>query len=258
MREFTRGTAKTLAYIYVFFTRHKYACILVILLCLLLSPVILSECRHMMKVQAASEILLDDILQIEAAKEDYLTEWLYVMVDAGHGGKDPGANYGDIYEKDITLAVAKKVAAALEAQNIKVIMTREDDTFVDKYDRARMANAAGVDLFVSIHVNDLKQTSYSGIETYAGHWKRSGLLLAQCIHEETVKAVSAKDLGVDVANYVVVKYTEMPSALIEIGYMSNEEERTKLQSNAYQQMLADGIVNGILEYAEQYMGPTEQ
>ncbi len=215
------------------------------------------EVSHGIKLKASSVIDVDEFARMmsydgESISEE-LNDCLYVMVDAGHGGKDPGANYGDVYEKDITLSVAKKVAAMLETYQIQVIMTREDDTFIDVYERAKMANAEDVDIFISIHVNDLKQTSHSGIETYAGHWKREGNLLAHCVHEETLKIVDANDLGVYFADYVVVKYTKMASALIEIGYMSNKEERTKLQSNAYQQMLAEGIVNGILAYAEKYI-----
>lgn len=257
MREFTKRLAKAMARIYVWIVKYKYVCVTVGLLLLMLSPLAVTEGRRMLQVQAAKEIVLDDLTSLDAAREDYLSDWLYVMVDAGHGGKDPGANHGEIYEKDITLSVAKKVASLLESHKVKVIMTREDDTFVDKYDRARMANKEQVDLFVSIHVNDLKQTGHSGIETYAGNMKRAGHLLAECLQEQTVSTVNANDLGVHIADYVVVKYTQMPSSLIEIGYMSNAAEREKLQSQAYQQMLAEGIVNGILKYAEENMGLKE-
>lgn len=257
MREFTKGLARAMAHIYVFIVKYKYICVTLGLLLFMLSPAVMEEGRRMLQVQASKEIVLYDMSCLTAARTDYLTDWLYVMVDAGHGGKDPGANYGDVYEKDITLSVSKKVASLLEQHKVKVIMTRDDDTFIDKYDRARMANNENVDIFVSIHVNDLKQTGHSGIETYSGHLKRGGRLLAKSIHEETVNIVKADDLGIHTANYVVVRYTKMPASLIEIGYMSNEEERTKLQSQAYQQMLAEGIVKGILQYAEEEMGITE-
>lgn len=253
MREFTRRLATAMAHIYVFIVKYKYICVTVGLLLLALSPVAAINGKRMLEVQAAKEIVLYDLDNLNNARTDYLTDWLYVMVDAGHGGKDPGASYGDIFEKDITLSVAKKVANLLEGHKVKVIMTREDDTFIDKYDRARMANNEQVDIFVSVHVNDLKQKNHSGIETYAGHMKRAGRLLAEYIHKETVDTVKANDLGVHNANYAVVRWTKMPATLVEIGYMSNEEERTKLQSQAYQQMLAEGIAEGILNFAEEQL-----
>lgn len=257
MRGLTKGLATLAAHIYVFIVKYKFLCVTAGLLLLACSPAVMTEGRRLLKVQAAKEIILVNMEHINHAEVDYLGDWIYVMVDAGHGGKDPGASHGDIYEKDITLSVARRVADLLEGHKVKVIMTREDDIFIDKYDRARMANDEQVDIFVSIHVNDLKQKSHSGIETYAGHMKRSGWLLAQSIHEETVDTVKANDLGIHTANYVVVRWTRMPAALIEIGYMSNEEERTKLQSQAYQQMVAEGIVEGILEFAEKQLGLEE-
>ncbi|MDE5966708.1 MAG: N-acetylmuramoyl-L-alanine amidase [Lachnospiraceae bacterium] len=257
MREFRRGLARGLAQIYVFFYKYKFICAAFVLLLFLLGPAAIRTYRHEMKVKAAGELMWENMVCMEHASEDYLADWLIVMVDAGHGGKDPGAIYGDIYEKDITLSVANLIAALLEPHKIKVIMTRDEDVFVDKYDRAYMANKEKADLFISIHVNDLAQTSHSGIETYYGLDKTDGQQFAEYIHNAVLKNTHAVDQGTKSAGYVVVKYTVMPSALLEIGYMSNPEEREKLQSAAYRQMLAEGIANGIIEYAEDVLGKTE-
>lgn len=256
MREFRRGLARGLAWLYVFFYKYKFICAACVLLLVLLEPAI-HIYRHEMKVKAAGELLWENTVYMRNTSEDYLADWLIVVVDAGHGGKDPGAIYEEIYEKDITLSVAKLTASLLEPHKIKVIMTRDEDIFIDKYDRAYMANKEKADLFISIHVNDLAQTAHSGIETYYGPDKQDGQQFAGYIHNAVLKNTHAVDQGTKSAGYVVVKYTVMPSALLEIGYMSNPEERAKLQSAAYRQMLAEGIVSGILEYAEAALGKTE-
>lgn len=257
MREFRRGLARGLARLYVFFYKYKFVCAAFVLLLVLCGPAAVSTYRHEMKVKAAGELIWEHIVGMEHASESYLADWLVVMVDAGHGGKDPGAIYEDIYEKDIALSVAKLTASLLESHKIKVVMTRDQDVFVDKYDRAYMANKSKADLFISIHVNDLAQTAHSGIETYYGPDKQDGQQFAEYIHNAVLKNTNAVDQGTKSAGYVVVKYTVMPSALLEIGYMSNPQEREKLQSAAYRQMLAEGIVSGILEYAQTVMGKTE-
>ncbi len=257
MREYTRWLARRLAWLYVFIKKYKYICGIVGFALMLFIFFLLCIFPTKWRAHKAGELIWEDMLHIERADEQYLEDWLYVMVDAGHGGKDPGALYNEIYEKDITLSVAKKVEALLELHKVRVIMVRDKDIFVNKYDRAIMANKKGVDLFISIHVNDLKQKSHYGIETYYGPGEADGRSFAHCVHNAALKNVLTADLGVKSAGYVVVKYTAMPSALIEIGFMSNERERDKLQSEGYQEMLAEGIVNGILDYAKTYMDREE-
>ncbi len=259
MRELRKCLATGFAHIYVFVIKHKVLS-WTIFAVLVMFCVLMAARSATVETWTIHEVETQDMLPMSIINDDRirsLSKHIYVMIDAGHGGKDPGALYNDIYEKDITLAVAKKVRSILEQKGIDVIMTREDDTFVDKYDRAHLANDQKVDLFLSIHVNDLKQKQYSGIETYCGWLKLAGKQFAEYVHNSTVTASNAKDLGVACSNYVVVKYTRMPGALIEIGYMSNDKERKKMTSQAYQQTLAQGIADGVINYAKDNLGYTQ-
>lgn len=172
-----------------------------------------------------------------------------VMVDAGHGGKDPGTTSGTADEKDITLAIAKLVKSYLEDCGVTVLLSREDDTFIDKYDRADMANTAGVDLFVSIHCNYLEERAdISGVETYYMGTGGDGERLAQCVHAQVLAITGANDMYVRENDYVVIRETDMPAALVETGYLSNREDAGKLVDREYQSKMAYGIAAGIIEY----------
>lgn len=111
-----------------------------------------------------------------------------IVIDAGHGGKDPGAVNGKLYEKNITLAVAKKLGALLAVKypNIKVLHTRSDDSFVALQDRCQFANKNNADLFISIHTNAAKSSQASGTETYIMGVDKSGANLAVAMRENDV------------------------------------------------------------------------
>lgn len=172
-----------------------------------------------------------------------------VVLDPGHGGKDPGAMVGDVMEKDITLAVALLVQEQLEGEGISVIMTREEDVYPNLTERADLANQEEADLYISIHVNALENNdSYAGIYTFYHPDKPSDKALAEAIQAAVTSASGGIDRGVEGEDYAVLRNTEMSAVLIETGFMSCPEELIKLQDAEYQKLLAQGIAQGILDY----------
>ncbi len=172
-----------------------------------------------------------------------------VVLDAGHGGRDGGAMGGAVMEKDITLQIAEEVRDILENAGYNVVMTRDEDNFVDLHERAKRANKTKAKVFVSIHCNSA-ECEASGIETYYCRSKETSSNLAELLQNALVSAVSAQDRGIKTADYVVVEETQMPAVLTEIGFLSDTEERKKLQDPDYQEKVAAGIAGGIMEYLE--------
>ena len=174
-----------------------------------------------------------------------------VVIDPGHGGSDSGAIGGGYYEKTLNLAVAKLVQEKLEKKNIYVYMTRTKDVTMTLEDRVNYSNELSPDIYVSIHTNStVKEDSY-GLETH--YYKDDSLELAQKIHsnfasEKNLKKWDTKDRGVIKSCFYVINHTEAPSVLIEMGFISNLEERAKLLTKNRQEQIADAIVKGILEY----------
>lgn len=170
-----------------------------------------------------------------------------VVIDAGHGDHDPGAiGVTKKREKDFNLAMALKVEKLLaKEQNIEVVLTRSNDTFLELKDRAKIANDLKADVFISIHANSGPSTA-SGTETYYYH--ESDKALANALHKEIVKAMGLKDRGVRYGNFHVIRETKMPGALLEVGFLSNKTDESKLFDPATQDRVAEAIVRGIKGY----------
>lgn len=170
-----------------------------------------------------------------------------VVLDPGHGGEDPGAVVGDAQEKDINLAVALLVREQLaEQEGVAVQMTREEDVYPSLTDRADFANQAKADLFVSIHANSLEDDSYAGIFTFYHPDKRSSRTPAEKIQAAVTAASGGLDRGVRSEDYAVLRETDMPAVLVETGFMTCPEELALLLDAGYQELLAQGIAQGIL------------
>ena len=177
-----------------------------------------------------------------------------VVIDPGHGGRQPGAHYSGVSEKEINLAVALKLENLLTARGYQVVMTRSDDTGIGLYERAELANASGADLFVSLHSNAMANApNFQGILTYHYPSNSSGAELAQSIQTAVCQATGGADRGVRSADFVVLRETDMSAALVEMGYMSSPGELARLLNASYQDKLAQGIAEGIA----QYLGATE-
>lgn len=178
-----------------------------------------------------------------------------IVIDAGHGGEEePGCIFGNVYEKSICLQIAKKLQNVLSDVYSEVIMTRTEDVNVYLNERARIANRANADIFVSIHQNALENdTVTSGIETWYNPEKDSvSKILAQNIQDNVIKETNAEDLGIkESTGLIVTKNTEMASCLVETGFLSSTMERQKLVSDLYQDKIVQGIFNGIKSYFDE-------
>lgn len=172
-----------------------------------------------------------------------------IVIDPGHGGSSIGAKYEGIQEKDINLAVSRRLETLLRNYGYNVVMTRSDDSAVDLYYRADIANAVNADLFVSLHSNAAENADYfSGAYTYYHPSSRRGARLAQAIQTPLARATGAIDRGIKDADFVVIRETSMCAVLVEMGFMTNHDELMNLNSAAYQDKLAQGIAQGIVDY----------
>lgn len=172
-----------------------------------------------------------------------------IVLDAGHGGKWTGAYYSSVAEKELNLAITRKVEEILRALGYRTILTRSGDENVELLERAKIANRAEADLFISIHCNAAENApNFQGLYVYHFPGSIAGSELAQTIQTEAVKFSGAIDRGIASANFSVLRNTGMPAVLVETGFMSCQEELTKLMDEGYQTKLARGIAQGIIRY----------
>lgn len=214
-----------------------------------------------------------------------------IVIDAGHGGKDPGGvGSGNITEKPIALSISKKIGALLSAKGYTVLFTRDSDRFIQLRERTAFATRHKADLFLSIHANASGNSKANGIETYyldvTSTDKNSELIaarenansgysiqelesllkgiiveskskdsrrLAQHVQQEMVNATGATDRGVKHARFVVLIGTTVPAILIETGFVTNPTEGQKLLSETYQQKIASAVVRGV----EKFLGSNQ-
>lgn len=171
-----------------------------------------------------------------------------VVLDAGHGGTDPGASsVTKRNEKDFTLPMIQKVGAILEKEkHLNVLYTRDDDTFVELDDRVTFTNDNNAAVFVSIHGNKFTKSSVNGIETYYYHDDSIGL--ASIVHENVLKASGLADREVRKSGFRVIKGTTMPAILLEAGYLSNPGDEAMMYDEAFQNKLAEAIASSIIEF----------
>jgi N-acetylmuramoyl-L-alanine amidase len=174
-----------------------------------------------------------------------------IVIDAGHGGTDPGTMNGKTYEKNIVLSVAKKVKQKLESAGAKVIMTRESDVYKTLEERVQIAKNNYAELFVSIHVNS-GSSAANGTETYYDTSKNpngyESYLLAKAIEQQIVNNADMNNRGVKDYDYYVIRNNNVPSVLIELGFITNNSDYKKLISDHYQNIFAQSIYNGIVQY----------
>lgn len=174
-----------------------------------------------------------------------------VVLDAGHGGSASGAVYEGVMEKTITLPVALRVGELLRERGYNVVFTRNRDEYMDLYTRSDIANAVRGDIFVSIHANaSATNRNFQGTFTYSYPGSERGEALAGCIQSAVCAEAGSIDRGLLTNNYVVLRETEMPAALLELGFMSCHEELTRLIDPDYQEKLAQGTARGIAAYLD--------
>lgn len=176
-----------------------------------------------------------------------------IMLDAGHGGSDPGATYNGRQEKDDTLRLTLAVGEILENNGIDVEYTRTTDVYETPYQKAMEANNAGVDFFISIHRNSFPTDNVvSGVESLVYDLSGIKYVMAQNINEQ-LETVGFVNLGVHARpNLVVLKRTKMPAVLVEVGFINSDTDNLLFDSNFNDiaQAIADGILDTLEEYGE--------
>ena len=218
-----------------------------------------------------------------------------VVIDSGHGGKDPGAiGRTGVKEKSITLDIAKRLKRVLESKGIKVTLTRSSDKYISLTKRSAIANKSNADLFISIHVNSHKSRQPYGFETYyfsqasdnvakalevaenapyleedSGNNPSKNLkaILGDMIYTEniaaskevakqicdnTCKIMGLRNRGIKSARFAVLKKTNIPAILVEVGFISNKKEERYLKNSFYRQQIAEGLASSISNYKRVY------
>lgn len=208
-----------------------------------------------------------------------------IVIDAGHGGHDPGANRSGIREKDIVLDVALRLKRAIESNSkLKVVMTRDSDVFIPLPTRTRIANqnSPSNTLFISIHNNASRNTSPRGLETYVFSSKATddeadelarrenadmrmdlAYILSNCyhtgneiynlefarkVHSSLLQELGLENRGIKRAPFYVLAWTRMPSILVELGFVSNLGDKQKLLSESFRQRAAEALYEGIKDF----------
>ncbi|MDF2650514.1 MAG: N-acetylmuramoyl-L-alanine amidase [Paenibacillus sp.] len=171
-----------------------------------------------------------------------------IVIDPGHGGKDPGAvGVSGKEEKVYALALAQKVYDLLKQESVfDPYLTRNDDTFVSLDDRAEMANELEADAFISIHGNTYSDPGVSGTETF--YYSDNSKQLAAVMHKHLLAADGFKDRGVRYDQWKVLRLSEVPAILAEVGYISNKNDEATLLNKEGQARIAQAIVDGLKEY----------
>ena len=177
-----------------------------------------------------------------------------VVLDPGHGGKDPGAiGPTGLMEKHVTLDVALRLRRLLVEDGIRVIMTRETDVFIELTDRPRIGRERGGTAFVSIHANANAQTTVNGSETY--YLSPVSLSLAQMIQDEITRALGLPSRGIKTANFLVLRENAVPTVLVEVAFISHPQEEARLREDAFRERIAAAVARGITRFLAIYPVP---
>ncbi len=181
-----------------------------------------------------------------------------ITIDAGHGGRDPGATYNDIFEKNINLEISLKLEKELLKQGATVFMIRRSDIDLssiydskkkrgDLYRRLQLIKKNKSDMYISIHINWYKNSNYKGAEVLYNPINSNNKTIAKIIMEEFQTNLNS-NRTINTTDLYMYKNTTIPGVLVECGYLSNYEDRNKLLTSNYQQKIASSITKGIIRY----------
>ena len=193
-------------------------------------------------------------------------ELITIILDAGHGGEDPGAVANGVVEKEVNLSVTQKLADFLILSGYKVLLTRSGDRmlyndgqdhrkkYFDLYNRVQIAAGETNSIFVSIHANKFPLESCFGLQTFYSPNNSDNSLLANCIQDASklLNETNTRVAKQDDNTIFVLKNLSIPSVLIECGFLSNPEEAKLLSTEAYRDQLAFTICCGIVAYLQEY------
>ncbi|NMD72399.1 N-acetylmuramoyl-L-alanine amidase CwlD [Bacillus sp. DNRA2] len=227
--------------------------------------------RRKLKISgfALGLMILFFILQYDFREDDSWKSWnlplsgKIILIDPGHGGPDGGAGNRTALEKDIALDVSLKLRDYLQSQGALVMMTRETDRDLADIDtrgysrrkvedlkaRLKMINESEADLFVSVHLNSIPSPRWSGAQTFYAPQKQENQRAAKFIQDELRKNLENTDRKAKSIHHVyILKHAKKPGALVEIGFLSNPNERRNLKEERYQEKVAASIYKGIIRY----------
>lgn len=181
-----------------------------------------------------------------------------IYIDPGHGGVDPGAIYKEIEEEDINLEISLKLRDLLEKNGAIVYLTRDGDYDLsitknrrkrsDLSNRVNMINNSNCDLYLSIHLNSESTSSWRGAQVFYDDINKNNLIFAQIMQEEFKKKLkSSRDIS-EVKTIYLNKNVNVPGLLLELGFISNPNERYLLRQNNYQDKINEAILNGIIKF----------
>lgn len=202
-------------------------------------------------------------LNVQASRKIKEEQPKYIVaIDPGHGGYDPGKiGINDKLEKDINLAISLKLREQLEKENIKVVMTREDDSSLnteeggskkssDMRNRVNIINSANPDICISIHQNSYTSKNVKGAQVFYYFKSQEGKKFAELLQDliktdmDTDNKRSAKENN----DYYILKNVKCPAVIVECGFLSNWDEATALTDELYQQKVAETIKKAVIEY----------
>lgn len=183
-----------------------------------------------------------------------------IVIDPGHGGRDPGTIYGTIYEKDINLAISKVLERVLSEKGAIVYMIREDDSDLSSiYDKKKKRGdlyrrilfledeKKKTDLYLSIHINWYKNPSWSGAEVLYNSINPNNKILGEILMKHLKKDLGTKR-KLKTTDLYLYRNTRKVGVLIECGFLSNPNERYLLRQESYQEKISNSITNGVIEY----------
>ena len=175
-----------------------------------------------------------------------------IVIDPGHGGFDPGAiGPTGLKEKDVNLEIARKVYDKMKEAGYEVFLTREKDKFISLSSRVEMAQEKNAGLFISIHINASKKSYTQGTETFvAKDCTNKDMKLAELVQARLIKKLKLENRGIRKDNFYVIRNTSMPSALVEVAFLSNPHEESLLSNELFREKAARAITEGLKKYMD--------
>lgn len=182
-----------------------------------------------------------------------------IYIDPGHGGIDPGSIYKNIYEKDINLEICLKLKNNLEKQGATVYLTRDGDYDLstpntstrkksDLNNRVRLINDSNANMYISIHLNATNSKTWKGAQVFYDDVNQENIKIAKIIQTEFKKNTNTNREISEITNMLLNRKVTIPGVLIEVGFLSNDNERYLLKQDSYQEKITNIIINGIINY----------
>ena len=206
-----------------------------------------------------SLICIVSFVDADTKKSDMKLIGKIIYLDAGHGGPDPGTIYKNIYEKDINLSIVKKLQTILEEEGAIVYLTRYGDYDLSKNytgsrkksdlnNRAKIINASGADLYISIHLNSIASSTWSGAQVFYDDVNEKNYDLAMLMQKQLKSDLKTNREVKEITNILMNRKITVPGILIEAGFLSNPNDRYRLQQADYQYKIVGSIKRGIIKY----------